>query len=91
MVQRKTQRKRMVRKLKALRQEMKQRMHSSLRDQQQWLSSVLREYHAYYEITGICKPNCHGTTSPSRMQVRPLQLCHRDANGFAARVYDSLF
>ncbi|MFQ5973863.1 MAG: group II intron reverse transcriptase/maturase [Alphaproteobacteria bacterium] len=52
MVQRKTQRKRVLRKLKALRREMKRRMHASLRDQQQWLSSVLRGHYAYYGITG---------------------------------------
>ena len=52
MVQRKTQGKRMTRKLKDLRQEMARRRHHRLRDQHGWLSSVLRGYYAYYGITG---------------------------------------
>ena len=52
MVQRKTQRKRMIRKLTELRREMKRRMHHRLADQHQWLSAVLRGHYAYYGITG---------------------------------------
>ena len=52
MVHRKTQRGRLVRKLKELREEMKRRMHTRVRDQQIWLSRVLRGHYAYYGITG---------------------------------------
>ncbi len=52
MVQRKTQGKRMIRKLKALRLEMARRRHRTLQDQQGWLSAVLRGYYAYYGIPG---------------------------------------
>jgi hypothetical protein len=48
----KTQGKRMIRKLEELRREMRRRMHQRLRDQQAWLSSVLREYYAYFGISG---------------------------------------
>ena len=48
----KTQRKRMVRKLKELRLEMRRRMHLRVRDQQQWLSSVLKGHDDYYGIPG---------------------------------------
>ena len=51
-VKRRTQRKRKIRKLKALRQEMKRRMHEPLRDQQSWLLRVLRGHYAYYGIPG---------------------------------------
>ena len=47
-----TQSKRKIRKLKALRQEMKRRMHRPLGEQQRWLSWVLRGHYAYYGITG---------------------------------------
>jgi len=52
MVQRKTQRKRMIRKLKELRREMKRRMHHRPAEQHQWLSAVLRGHDAYFGITG---------------------------------------
>ena len=48
----KTQRKRMIRKLKELRLEMRRRMHQRVRDQHQWLSSVLNGHYAYYGIPG---------------------------------------
>lgn len=51
-VQRRTQRSRMLRKLKALRQEMKRRRHWTLAEQQAWLSSVLQGHYGYYGITG---------------------------------------
>lgn len=51
-VQRRTQRKRKMRKLKALRQEMRQRMHQPLRDQKSWLAAVLRGHYAYYGVRG---------------------------------------
>lgn len=51
-VQRKTERRRMIAKLKALRGAMKRRMHHSVRAQHAWLSAVLRGHYAYYGITG---------------------------------------
>ena len=47
-----TERGRMVRKLKVLREQMKQRRHLRLRAQHAWLSAVLRGHYAYYGITG---------------------------------------
>jgi group II intron reverse transcriptase/maturase len=51
-VQRKTQRRRAIRKLKGLRQEMKRRRHQALREQRDWLAAVLRGHYGYYGITG---------------------------------------
>lgn len=51
-VRRKTQRKRMIRKLKELRLEMRRRMHIPLTDQWRWLSAVLRGHYGYYGLTG---------------------------------------
>ena len=51
-VRRKTQSKRMIRKLKQHRIEMRRRMHSPVKDQWRWLSSVLRGHYAYYGLTG---------------------------------------
>jgi len=48
----KTQRKRMMRRLKELRQELRCRMHSPVRDQQKWLRSVLIGHYAYFGIPG---------------------------------------
>jgi group II intron reverse transcriptase/maturase len=50
MVKRKTQSKRMRRKLKELRREAKRRMHTPVADQHQWLSGVLRGHYAYYGL-----------------------------------------
>ena len=49
-VKRKTQRKRMTAKLKAMRVEMKRRMHSPMQAQHQWLSQVLRGHYGYYGV-----------------------------------------
>jgi len=51
-VKRKTQRKRMIRKLKQLRLEMRRRMHTPVKDQWQWLCAVLRGHYAYYGLAG---------------------------------------
>ena len=51
-VRRKTQGRRMIRKLKDLRRQMRWRKHWRLRDQQHWLAAVLRGHYAYYGITG---------------------------------------
>lgn len=48
----KTQCKRMTRKLKELRLEMRRRMHQPVRDQHQWLCSVLTGHYGYYGIPG---------------------------------------
>jgi hypothetical protein len=50
MVKRKTQAKRMVRKLKILREEMARRMHTPIREQHQWLCQVLRGHCQYYGV-----------------------------------------
>ena len=52
MVHRKTQRGRMVRKLKELRRELMRRMHTRLREQHGCLSRVLRGHYAYFGVTG---------------------------------------
>ena len=49
-VKRKTQRKRMLRKLKELRQEAWRRMHTSVTEQHKWLSAVLRGHFAYFGL-----------------------------------------
>src|SRR4051794_14330123 len=51
MVKRKTQAKRMVRKLKILREEMARRMHTPIREQHQWLCQVLRGHCQYYGVS----------------------------------------
>jgi group II intron reverse transcriptase/maturase len=51
-LKRKTQRKRGIRKLKALRQEMKRRRHQPVRVQRDWLAAVLRGHYGYYGIAG---------------------------------------
>jgi RNA-directed DNA polymerase len=49
-VKRKTQGKRMARKLQALRLEARRRMHAPMSEQQQWLNQVLRGHYAYYGL-----------------------------------------
>jgi len=49
-VKRKTQRKRMIRKLKELRIEARRRMHCPVSEQQEWLSAVLRGHFVYYGL-----------------------------------------
>jgi RNA-directed DNA polymerase len=51
-VKRKTQRKRMIRKLKELRIEARRRMHQPFAEQRQWLSAVLRGHFAYFGVRG---------------------------------------
>ncbi len=48
----KTQRMRMISKLKELRVEMKRRRHEPVADQSRWLGSVLRGHYGYFGITG---------------------------------------
>ncbi len=47
MVKRKIQAKRMTRKLKAIRQEMKARLHAPVKVQHQWLCQVRRGHYGY--------------------------------------------
>ena len=49
-IRRKTQRKRMILKLKELRTEARRRMHWLIGEQQKWLAAVLRGHYAYYGI-----------------------------------------
>jgi RNA-directed DNA polymerase len=49
-VKRKTQRKRLIRKLKELRTEARRRMHAPVREQHEWISAVLRGHFAYYGL-----------------------------------------
>ena len=49
-VKKKTQAKRMVRKLKTLRSEMKERLHLPVSEQHQWLCQVLRGHYGYYGV-----------------------------------------
>lgn len=51
-VMRKTQGKRLIRKLKELRAEMRRRMHFSVREQHRWLSAVLRGHYRYFGVPG---------------------------------------
>ena len=50
MVKRKTQAKRLVRKLKEIRQEMQRRMHAPVREQHRWLRQVLIGHYQYFGV-----------------------------------------
>jgi len=50
LVKRKTQSKRLRRKLKELRAEAKRRMHTAVSEQHKWLCSVLRGHYAYFGV-----------------------------------------
>ena len=50
MVKRKIQAKRMTRKLKAIRQEMKAWPHAPVKAQHQWLCQVLHGHYGYYGV-----------------------------------------
>jgi RNA-directed DNA polymerase len=49
-VKKKIQSKRMIRKLKALRSEMKERLHLPVYEQHQWLCQVLKGHYGYYGV-----------------------------------------
>jgi RNA-directed DNA polymerase len=66
-VKRKTQRKRVIRKLKELRVEAKRRMHRPIAEQREWLSAVLRGHFAYYGL-----PSNMRTMASFAYQVRRL-------------------
>jgi hypothetical protein len=50
MVKRKTQAKRLVRKLKEVREEMRRRMHAPVREQHRWLRQVLTGHYQYFGV-----------------------------------------
>lgn len=50
MVKRKTQAKRLTRKLNALREEMRRRWHAPRPEQYAWLCQVLRGHYRYYGV-----------------------------------------
>jgi group II intron reverse transcriptase/maturase len=64
-IKRKTQSKRLTRKLKALRQEAWRHMHSPLAAQHRWLSSVLRGHYGYYGV-----PHNYPALSAFHQEVR---------------------
>jgi RNA-directed DNA polymerase len=64
-VKRKTQGKRLTRKLKALRQEAWRHMHAPLAEQHRWLSSVLRGHYGYYGV-----PHNYPALSAFHQEVR---------------------
>jgi RNA-directed DNA polymerase len=64
-VKRKTQSKRLTRKLKALRQEAWRHMHSPLAEQHRWLSSMLRGHYGYYGV-----PHNYPALSAFHQEVR---------------------
>jgi hypothetical protein len=45
---------RRVRKLKEIREEMRQRMHAPVREQHRWLCQVLRGHYRYYGVIFNC-------------------------------------
>lgn len=55
-VKRRTERKRLTRKLHHVRGELWQRMHAPISSQQKWLSSVLRGHYAYYGLPSNWHP-----------------------------------
>ena len=64
-VKRKTQAKRMVRKLKALREEMTHRMHTPIREQHRWLCQVLRGHCQYYGASSTIDRCVHSEIASS--------------------------
>lgn len=52
LVARRTSRKKRQAKLRALRQQMRARIHQPVREQHRWLSSVLRGHYGYYGVLG---------------------------------------
>jgi hypothetical protein len=66
-VKRKTEQKRLTRKLRKLRLDAKHRRHAPLAKQHRWWSSVLRGHYAYYGL-----PSNHRSLSAFHHQVRRL-------------------
>ena len=69
-IRKKTQRKRLVRKLKELRSEAKRRRHWLMGKQQKWLAAVLRGHYAYYGLPGNFR-----ALSLFAYEVRKLWFC----------------
>ena len=84
----KTQRGRLVRKLKELRQELKRRMHTPLREQHGWLARVLRGHYAYYGVTGNPAMACAVSGDPD---VRALAWSDMAARAKAPNVMGTSF
>jgi hypothetical protein len=61
------QTKRMVRKLKAIREEMLRRMHAPVREQHQWLCQVLRSHYQYYCVIFNSRALCAFKTCVVRL------------------------
>jgi len=57
-VKQKTEGRRMARKLKEMRTEVRRRMHDSVADQHRWLVSVLAGHYAYYGLPGNFRAIC---------------------------------
>jgi hypothetical protein len=58
MVKRKTQANRLVRKLKAIREDMRHRMHAPVREQHRWVCQVLRGHYRYSSASRGCPTSC---------------------------------
>jgi RNA-directed DNA polymerase len=84
-VRRKTQRKRMIRKLKDLRREMRRRMHIPVTDQWRWLSAVLRGHYGYYGLTGNYRAMKHFLQEVEALWQRALARRSQKARMFGPR------
>jgi RNA-directed DNA polymerase len=88
-VKRKTQRRRMIRKLKELRIEARKRMHDPVGQQQKWLTSVLRGHYAYYGITGNLRSLVLFTFEVGKLWQRSLRRRSQNS-GFTWKRYNDL-
>jgi len=84
-VRRKTQRKRMIRKLKEMRLEMRRRMHIPVTDQWHWLSAVLRGHYAYYGLSGNYRAMKRFLQEVEQIWQRSLARRSQKARMFAPR------
>lgn len=84
-VRRKTQRKRMIRKLKEMRLEMRRRMHIPITDQWQWLSAVLRGHYGYYGLSGNYRAMKHFLQEVEQIWQRTLARRSQKSRMFAPR------
>jgi hypothetical protein len=88
-VKRKTQRQRMIRKLRELRRETRKRMHDPVSQQQHWLSSVLRGHYAYYGITGNFRALVSFAYEVGKIWHRSLR-CRSQKSGLTWQRYNEL-
>lgn len=89
-VKRKTQRTRMIRKLKELRVETRRRMHLPVADQWQWLSRVLRGHYRYYGLTGNYRAMKRFLKEVETLWQRALHRRSQKARMFGPRFYKLL-